>query len=152
MDKMEKNNVKVDYCDLLDLGFKRMEIDDSVHMMLYGYPYFILTYGEENDQVSMEWSPVDKEVTMYINSQTYKRGLTLEEVEKLVNMIEADFGEVEQEDADFGEVEQEYMDDEEWLLKLDKSLGEFEDKIFFNRSKLLEDFEDFVNKVKEIKI
>jgi hypothetical protein len=142
MDKMEKNNVKVDYCDLLDLGFKRMEIDDSVHMMLYGYPYFILTYGEENDQVSMEWSPVDKEVTMYINSQTYKRGLTLEEVEKLVNMIEADFGEVEQED----------MDDKEWLLKLDKSLGEFEDKIFFNRLNLLEDFENFVNKVKEIKI
>jgi hypothetical protein len=149
---MEKNNVKVDYCDLLDLGFKRMEIDDSVHMMLYGYPYFILTYGEENDQVSMEWSPVDKEVTMYINSQTYKRGLTLEEVEKLVNMIEADFGEVEQEDADFGEVEQEYMDDEEWLLKLDKSLDEFEEKILKNRSEFLEDFKNFVNKVKETKI
>jgi hypothetical protein len=149
---MEKNNVKVDYCDLLDLGFKRMEIDDSVHMMLYGYPYFILTYGEENDQVSMEWSPVDKEVTMYINSQTYKRGLTLEEVEKLVNMIEADFGEIKQEDADFGEVEQEDMDDKEWLLKLDKSLDEFEDKILINRSKRLEDFENFVNKVREIKI
>jgi hypothetical protein len=142
MDKMEKNNVKVDYCDLLDLGFKRMEIDDSVHMMLYGYPYFILTYGEENDQVSMEWSPVDKEVTMYINSQTYKRGLTLEEVKKLVNMIEADFGELEQED----------MDDKEWLLKLDNKLDEFEEKILINRSKLLEDFEDFVNKVKGIKI
>lgn len=139
---MEKNNVKVDYCDLLDLGFKRMEIDDSVHMMLYGYPYFILTYGEENDQVSMEWSPVDKEVTMYINSQTYKRGLTLEEVEKLVNMIEADFGEVEQED----------MDDKEWLLKLNNNLDELQEKIFINRFKLLEDFENFVNKVKEIKI
>lgn len=142
MDKMEKNNVKVDYCDLVDLGFKKMDIDDSVHMMQYGYPYFILTYGEENDQVSMEWSPVDKEVTMYINSQTYKRGLTLEEVEKLVNMIEADFGEVEQED----------MDDKEWLLKLDKSLDEFEEKILINRSKYLEDFKNFVNKVKEIKI
>lgn len=149
---MEKNNVKVDYCDLLDLGFKRMEIDDSVHMMLYGYPYFILTYGEENDQVSMEWSPVDKEVTMYINSQTYKRGLTLEEVEKLVNMIEADFGKIKQEDADFGEVKQEDMDDKEWLLKLDKSLDEFEDKILNNRSEYLEDFKKFVNKVKEIKI
>ena len=139
---MEKNNVKVDYCDLVDLGFKKMDIEDSVHMMQYGYPYFILTYGEENDQVSMEWSPVDKEVTMYINSQTYKRGLTLEEVEKLVNMIEADFGEVEQED----------MDDKEWLLKLDKSLDEFEEKILINRSKYLEDFKNFVNKVKEIEI
>lgn len=139
---MEKNNAKVDYCDLVDLGFKKMDIDDSVHMMQYGYPYFILTYGEENDQVAMEWSPVDKEVTMYINSQTYKRGLTLEEVEKLVNMIEADFGEVEQED----------MDDKEWLLKLNKSLDEFEDKILINRSKRLEDFENFVNKVREIKI
>jgi hypothetical protein len=67
-------------------------------------------------------------------------------------MIEADFGEVEQEDADFGEVEQEDMDDKEWLLKLDKSLDEFEDKILINRSKRLEDFENFVNKVKEIKI
>jgi hypothetical protein len=139
---MEKNNVKVDYCDLVDLGFKKMDIDDSVHMMQYGYPYFILTYGEENDQVSMEWSPVDKEVTMYINSQTYKRGLTLEEVEKLVNMIEADFGEVEQED----------MDDKEWLLKLNNNLDELQEKIFINRLKLLEDFENFVNKVKEIKI
>ena len=149
---MEKNNAKVDYCDLVDLGFKKMDIDDSVHMMQYGYPYFILTYGEENDQVAMEWSPVDKEVTMYINSQTYKRGLTLEEVEKLVNMIEADFGEIKQEDVDFGEVEQEDMDDKEWLLKLDKSLDEFEDKILINRSKRLEDFENFVNKVREIKI
>lgn len=145
MDKMEKNNVKVDYCDLVDLGFKKMDIDDSVHMMQYGYPYFILTYGEENDQVSMEWSPVDKEVTMYINSQTYKRGLTLEEVEKLVNMIEADFGEVEQD-------EQEDMDDKEWLLKLNNNLDELQEKIFINRFKLLEDFENFVNKVKEIKI
>lgn len=142
MDKMEKNNVKVDYCDLVDLGFKRMDIDDSVHMMQYGYPYFILTYGEENDQVSMEWSPVDKEVTMYINSQTYKRGLTLEEVKKLVNMIEADFGEVEQED----------MDDKEWLLKLDNKLDEFENKILSDRSEFLDDFKKFVNELKEIKI
>ena len=139
---MEKNNAKVDYCDLVDLGFKKMDIDDSVHMMQYGYPYFILTYGEENDQVAMEWSPVDKEVTMYINSQTYKRGLTLEEVEKLVNMIEADFGEIKQED----------MDDKEWLLKLNNNLDELQEKIFINRFKLLEDFENFVNKVKEIKI
>ena len=139
---MEKNNVKVDYCDLVNLGFKKMDIDDSVHMMQYGYPYFILTYGEENDQVAMEWSPVDKEVTMYINSQTYKRGLTLEEVEKLVNMIEADFGEIKQED----------MDDKEWLLKLNNNLDELQEKIFINRFKLLKDFENFVNKVKEVKI
>lgn len=139
---MEKNNVKVDYCDLLDLGFKRMEIDDSVHMMLYGYPYFILTYGEENDQVSMEWSPVDKEVTMYINSQTYKRGLTLEEVEKLVNMIETDFGEVEQDD----------MDDKEWLQKLNNNLDELQEKIFIKRLKVLKDIENLANKMKEIEI
>lgn len=143
MDKMEKNNVKVDYCDLVDLGFKRMDIDDSVHMMQYGYPYFILTYGEENDQVSMEWSPVDKEVTMYINSQTYKRGLTLEEVEKLVNMIEADFGEVEQD-------EQDVMDDLEWLPKLDKNIDDLLDKQFYKKLNFLKKIKQIANKMNEV--
>ena len=143
-----KENVKVDYCDLVDLGFKKMDIDDSVHMMQYGYPYFILTYGEENDQVSMEWSPVDKEVTMYINSQTYKRGLTLEEVEKLVNMIEVDFGEVEQDEQD----EQDVMDDLEWLRKVDENLDNLLDKQFYEKLNFLKKMQTFANKMKEAKI
>lgn len=147
MDKME-NNVKVDYCDLVDLGFKKMDIDDSVHMMQYGYPYFILTYGEENDQVAMEWSPVDKVVTMYINSQTYKRGLTLEEVEKLVNMIEVDFGEVEQDEQD----EQDVMDDLEWLRKLDKNIDDLLDKKFYEKLNFLKKLQTFANKMKETEI
>ena len=140
-----KENVKVDYCDLVDLGFKKMDIDDSVHMMQYGYPYFILTYGEENDQVSMEWSPVDKEVTMYINSQTYKRGLTLEEVEKLVNMIEVDFGEVEQD-------EQDVMDDLEWLRKLDENIDDLLEKKFNKKLNFLKKMQTFANKMKEAEI
>ena len=76
----------------------------------------------------------------------------MEEVEKLVNMIEADFGEIKQEDVDFGEIKQEDMDDKEWLLKLNNNLDELQEKIFINRFKLLKDFENFVNKVKEIKI
>jgi hypothetical protein len=143
-----KENVKVDYCDLVDLGFKKMDIDDNVHMMQYGYPYFILTYGEENDQVSMEWSPVDKEVTMYINSQTYKRGLTLEEVEKLVNMIEADFGEVEQDEQD----EQDVMDDLEWLRKLDENIDDLLEKKFNEKLNFLKKMQTFANKMKEAEI
>ena len=143
-----KENVKVDYCDLVDLGFKKMDIDDSVHMMQYGYPYFILTYGEETDQVSMEWSPVDKEVTMYINSQTYKRGLTLEEVEKLVNMIEVDFGEVEQDEQD----EQDVMDDLEWLRKLDENIDDLLEKKFNEKLNLIKKMQTFANKMKEAKI
>lgn len=143
-----KENVKVDYCDLVDLGFKKMDIDDNVHMMQYGYPYFILTYGEENDQVSMEWSPVDKEVTMYINSQTYKRGLTLEEVEKLVNMIEADFGEDEQDEQD----EQDVMDDLEWLRKLDENIDDLLEKKFNEKLNFLKKMQTFANKMKEAEI
>ena len=93
----------------------------------------------------MEWSPVDKEVTMYINSQTYKRGLTLEEVEKLVNMIEVDFGEVEQD-------EQDVMDDLEWLRKLDENIDDLLEKKFNKKLNFLKKMQTFANKMKEAEI
>ena len=80
---------KVDYSDLIDLGFEKMEIEDYVHMTQYGYPYFILTYGNENDIISMEWSPVDREVNLYLNSRTYRRGISLEEVSQIINMLKS---------------------------------------------------------------
>ena len=40
------SNAKVNYSDLVKLGFKKMEINDCVHESQYGYPYFILTYGD----------------------------------------------------------------------------------------------------------
>lgn len=84
------NNTKVNYSDLVNLGFKKMEINDSVHQSQYGYPYFILTYGEEGEQVSMEWSPVSREVNLYLNSHTYQTGLSLNEVKKIIYMLDAD--------------------------------------------------------------
>lgn len=84
------SNAKVNYSDLVELGFKKMEINDSVHQSQYGYPYFILTYGEEGEQVSMEWSPVSREVNLYLNSHTYQTGLTLDMVKKIIYMLDAD--------------------------------------------------------------
>lgn len=82
------SNRKVNYSDLVELGFKKMDIDDCVHQSQYGYPYFILTYGEEGEQVSMEWSPVSREVNLYLNSHTYQTGLSLDEVKKIIYMLD----------------------------------------------------------------
>lgn len=82
------SNTKVNYSDLVELGFKKMEIDDYIHQSQYGYPYFILTYGEEGEQVSMEWSPVSREVNLYLNSHTYQTGLSLDEVKKIIYMLD----------------------------------------------------------------
>jgi hypothetical protein len=84
------SNAKVNYSDLVELGFKKMEINDCVHQSQYGYPYFILTYGEEGEQVSMEWSPVSREVNLYLNSHTYQTGLSLDEVKKVIYMLDTD--------------------------------------------------------------
>lgn len=83
------SNAKVNYSDLVELGFKKMEIDDCVHQSQYGYPYFILTYGEEDEQVSMEWSPVSREVNLYLNSHTYQTGLSLDEVKRIIYMLDS---------------------------------------------------------------
>lgn len=83
--------VKVNYSDLVDLGFVKVDMcEDCVHEAQYGYPYFILAYGEDDDQVCMEWSPVSREVNLYLNHQTYQTGLSLDEVKRIVNMLEVD--------------------------------------------------------------
>lgn len=83
-------NAKVNYSDLIDLGFKRVEFNDKVHLSQYGYPYFYLIYGEDGDTLIMEWSPTDREVTVYINSHTYRTGVSLEEVKKIVELLETE--------------------------------------------------------------
>lgn len=85
---IKEGNIKVNYSDLVKLGFQKVEFNDLVHLSQYGYPYFILAYGEDDDQVSMEWSPVSREVNLYINTHTYQKGLSLEEVKKIIDMLE----------------------------------------------------------------
>lgn len=88
---MVENNAKVNYSDLIELGFKKINCsEDKVFLSQYGYPYFFLAYGEEDDQVTLEWSPVDRNVNLYLNSHTYKTGLSLSEVKKIVNMLKDD--------------------------------------------------------------
>ena len=87
---IKEGNIKVNYSDLLELGFQKVEFNDFVHLSQYGYPYFILAYGEDDDQISMEWSPVSREVNLYINTHTYQKGLSLEEVKKIIDMLEDD--------------------------------------------------------------
>lgn len=84
---MKDENKKVNYSDLIDLGFKKIEIHDCVHLSQYGYPYFILAYGESDNEISMEWSPVNCEVNLYINAQTYRRNISLEEVKDIIRML-----------------------------------------------------------------
>jgi hypothetical protein len=84
---IKEGNVKVNYSDLVEIGFKKVKLPDCVHESQYGYPYFILAYGEESDQVSMEWSPVSREVNLYINAHTYQTGLNLDEVKSIITML-----------------------------------------------------------------
>ena len=89
MIKDGNNTTKINYSDLLELGFKRIECEEDIcHKMQFGYPYFFLSYGEENDQVSMEWSPTTREVNLYLNSQIYQTALTFDDVKKIVKMLE----------------------------------------------------------------
>ena len=90
MINLEEKHVKVDYADLVELGFKKVELSDCVHYSQYGYPYFVLAYGEETDKISMEWSPVCREVNLYINTHTYQKGLSLDEVKKIIEMLSDD--------------------------------------------------------------
>ena len=88
---MVENNTKVNYSDLIEIGFKKINCsEDKVFLSQYGYPYFFLAYGEEDDQVTLEWSPVDRNVNLYLNSHTYQTGLSLSEVKKIVNMLKDD--------------------------------------------------------------
>lgn len=79
---------KVNYSDLVGLGFKKIDFNDNVHLKQYGYPYFILSYGDVGDTIIMEWSPVTREVNLYINSQTYREGISLDEVKHIIRMLE----------------------------------------------------------------
>lgn len=81
-----RTNAKVNYSDLIDLGFERVELIDESHLSQFGYQYFILTYGDE-DGVSMEWSPISREVNLYLNSHTYQTGLSLDEVKDIIGML-----------------------------------------------------------------
>ena len=63
---MEGYNEKVNYADLVELGFQKMNMEDRVHLKQYGYDYFILYYGECDDMLYLEWSPVSREVNVYI--------------------------------------------------------------------------------------
>lgn len=85
---IKEGNVKVDYTDLVELGFNKVELSDCVHFSQYGYPYFVLAYGESDDQISMEWSPITREVNLYINTHLYQSCLTIDEVKNIIDMLE----------------------------------------------------------------
>lgn len=84
---MVKENNKINYADLIELGFRRVEFTDNVHLKQYGYPYFYLIYGEDDDMITMEWSPVDRETNLYLNSQAYRSGISLDEVKEIVRLL-----------------------------------------------------------------
>ena len=81
---------KVNYSDLVELGFQKMNMEDRVHLKQYGYDYFILYYGECDDMLYLEWSPVSREVNVYIYAQTYRTGISLEEVKKIVELLKSE--------------------------------------------------------------
>ena len=85
---IKEGNVKVDYSDLVELGFKKNYLDDCVHLHQYGYRYFVLAYGDCDDKVSMEWSPISREVNLYINTHLYQSCLTIDEVKNIIDMLE----------------------------------------------------------------
>ena len=85
---IKESNAKVNYSDLIGIGFEKEYLNDHVHLSQYGYTYFILAYGKDSDKISMEWSPVTREVNLYINSHTYQKCLTLDEVKKIIEMLE----------------------------------------------------------------
>lgn len=87
---IKESNAKVNYSDLVEVGFKKEYLNDHVHLSQYGYPYFVLSYGNSDDILCMEWSPVSREVNLYIKSQTYRTGISLEEVKHIVKLLESE--------------------------------------------------------------
>lgn len=90
MINLKESNFKVNYSDLIEIGFEKEYLNDHVHLSQYGYPYFVLVYGKDTDKVSMEWSPVSREVNLYINAHTYQTGLSLDEVKRVIDMLTDD--------------------------------------------------------------
>lgn len=90
MINLKESKVKVNYSDLIEMGFEKEYLNDHVHLSQYGYPYFVLAYGKDTDKVSMEWSPVSREVNLYINTHTYQTGLSLDEVKRVIDMLKDD--------------------------------------------------------------
>lgn len=84
---MKESIEKVNYSDLVKLGFKRVEFHDRKHLSQYGYPYFYLKYGNDDDSIIMEWSPTNREVNLYLNSNTYRTGISLDEVKLIVRLL-----------------------------------------------------------------
>ena len=84
---MIEGNATVNYSDLVELGFRKINITDKIHEKQYGYPYYVMFYGLDDDQVTLEWSPVDRKCNLYLNAHTYQTGLSLEEVKEIITHL-----------------------------------------------------------------
>lgn len=78
--------MEINYKDLIDLGFKRIECKDEIFFNKYGFKYFFLSYN--NGSIGFNWGAITREVAMYINNIYYKN-VNLEELKKIINLLES---------------------------------------------------------------
>lgn len=76
--------MEINYKDLIDLGFKRIECKDEIFFNKYGFKYFFLSYNK--GPIGFNWSSTTRKTAMYINNRYYK-DVKLEEVKKIIPLL-----------------------------------------------------------------
>ena len=76
--------MKFNYDELLEKGFERIEVDDSVWEAKYGFPYFIVSMG--NEQYGLDWDIHTQEVEF----QTLGKNYTILKREKVTSLAQLD--------------------------------------------------------------
>lgn len=74
--------MKIKYKDLVSRGFKRVELDCNVHCETFGYPSFVLAW--EKDNITLEWSPVDRKCNFYLNNNLLAKNISIGQIEEII--------------------------------------------------------------------
>ncbi len=74
------------YSDILNLGFKRESMNDSVFFKQYGFECFYLDL-KISKKYSLSWDCITHNVTLYKNSNTFKKDLSMEQIKEYINLL-----------------------------------------------------------------
>lgn len=84
---MDSKNNKIDYKDLIDLGFKHENCNDSVWERIHGFGYFIVSL--DIGRINFDWDIFTRKVTMNeINKDHYIiRSKNIEDLQDLKGVL-----------------------------------------------------------------
>lgn len=84
---MDSKNNKIDYKDLMDLGFNHKKYHDSVWKKIHGFDWFVVSL--DVGKINFDWDIFTREVTMCEINKDYSigRSKTIEGLQDLKNTM-----------------------------------------------------------------